>query len=119
MIKRITEKNIIPLKNYLKLINKSLGDDKVNILSKYKCKLNHARCHLVLSEEYLIIEDHENTYKLSCSNINKVSIDERFWSIRVKFKYKGKIFRFDFPSLKKATQFYEQLIYSKVKSHVH
>lgn len=93
--------------------------DHYKLLAKYKCKINHINSHVILGEEYLTIQDKMSRYTVACSDIQKVSIQERLWSIRVKLQCKKRLYQFDFPSYKVATKFYEQLIYSKVKALAH
>lgn len=108
--------------------NSPLSDDAISssfsfnreahfkILAKYKCKMNHVRYRVFLGDEYVIIQNKDNNYKLACSEIKDVTIQEKLWSIRVNLQYKKCQYQFDFPSYKVATKFYEQLIYRKIKA---
>lgn len=90
--------------------------DHFKVLAKYKCKMNHVRCRVFLGDEYVIIQNKDSNYKLACSEIKDVTIQEKLWSIRVKVHCKKCHYQLDFPSYKVATKFYEQLIYRKIKA---
>lgn len=88
-------------------------------VSKYKCKMNRIKYLVLFGEEYCIIQNKDMRLKLTCSDIKKVTIHERLWSIRVKVQCINRKYAFDFPSYKLAHKFYEQLIYAKVNKHIH
>lgn len=99
---------------HFNLFTPSIFKDKLKILSKYKCKVNNMNYKLTLTGDYLLIEGKDRTYKLPYKGIKEINLKECLWSIRVKVAYQKEMYQFDFPSFKIATQFYEQLIYSKV-----
>lgn len=105
---------------WLSLLNNNSHDEKedIAILSQYKCKMNHLKCHIVLDTDCLLIKDKYTKHHILCKDIKSINLVEKMWSIRVQVSCKGKNYDFDFPSFKIATNFYEYLIYSKVKGQL-
>ncbi|MGL4346112.1 MAG: hypothetical protein ACRCTE_13020 [Cellulosilyticaceae bacterium] len=83
----------------------------------YKCRMGRRNTHLKLTEDFLVIQQKEALKKLPLKKIGETSLHEKMWEIRVKVKCDHKVYLFDFPSIKKATDFYERIIFGKIKAH--
>lgn len=84
---------------------------------RFKCRMGKVKSSLKLADDCLLIKQNERIKKLPYKKMSDTSIHEKMWEIRVKVKCDHKMYTFDFPSIKKATDFYEQIVYSKIKAH--
>ncbi|MGL4363560.1 MAG: hypothetical protein ACRCSG_09985 [Cellulosilyticaceae bacterium] len=82
----------------------------------YKCKMNHRHAKINVGTTLLMIHQKYREETLDYKCIEQVSIKEKCWSIRVIIRVTGNTFYCDFPSMKQATKFYEELIYRKVEN---
>lgn len=93
-----------------------LGFKKNYLFKASACKIKGHKIKLFLSKETLIIKQEDNLYRMLFESIENIKMTKKMWYIRVSLMYEGKKYNFDFQNLKKAKNFYEKLIYCKVKA---
>ncbi|MGL4736208.1 MAG: hypothetical protein ACRCW2_02025 [Cellulosilyticaceae bacterium] len=83
----------------------------------YKCRMGRIKTNLRLTDDFLLIKQEQVMKKLPFKKVSETSIHEKMWEIRVQVQCGHKMYQFDFPSIKKATDFYEQIVFNKIKAH--
>ncbi|MGL4798116.1 MAG: hypothetical protein ACRCWY_01780 [Cellulosilyticaceae bacterium] len=91
---------------------------KPSLHHHYKCKINHRKSKILLTDNLLRIKQKNSTENIDYRHFEKVRIQTKWWRIRVLLHLKEGKYFFDFPSYKQAYAFYEDLIYKKVANRL-
>lgn len=81
----------------------------------YKCKLGSIKSRIKFAEgQFMILQPHTQK-QIDFKEITQVKLEPKWWRIQVKIMTKADVYDCNFPTMKNAQNFYEHLIYEKVK----